>query len=82
MQTLRLIPMSNGARGFQQNWPAYRYEWEDLLAQAEQGELERTMAIQNRTRDVPSHVAVTRMESAIHWPTLYLRRHLEICPCR
>ena len=72
MQTLRLVPMPPGARGFGQAWPAYSYEWEDLLAQHEQGELERTQQLQNRSRPVPSWRDITRMEAAIHWPARFL----------
>jgi hypothetical protein len=78
MQTLRLLPMS-GVAGYSGNWPPYVYEWEDLLAQHEQGELERTQAIQNRTRLLPSLAEVSRMEVAICWPAQFLARsHLVI----
>lgn len=76
-RTLRLIPMPRGVAGFLCPWPAYAYTWEDLLAQQEQGELERTMQLQNRTRLQPSWQEVSRMERAIGWPAEYLReRHL------
>jgi hypothetical protein len=77
-RTLRQLPMSTGARGFQQNWPAYRYEFQDLLAQQEQGELERTMALRNVARITPSWREVTRMEIAIAWPSQFLREKPEI----
>jgi len=41
MRTLRMLPMP-GVTGYRPAWPAYAYEFEDLLAQHEQGELERT----------------------------------------
>jgi hypothetical protein len=53
-------------------WPSYCYEWEDLLAQQAQGELERTQQLQNRIRLLPSLRAVTEMELAICWPAEYL----------
>src|SRR6516165_8085278 len=49
MRTLRMLPMP-GVTGYRPAWPAYAYEFEDLLAQHEQGELERTQQQQNRTR--------------------------------
>lgn len=71
MRTLRLIPM-RGVAGYKVCWPAYRYEFQDLLAQQEQGELERTLKLQNRTRIMPSWRDVTRMEAAIGWPARFL----------
>ena len=50
----------------------YCYEWDDLLAQQAQGELERTQALQNRIRLLPSSREVQRMEVAICWPAEYL----------
>jgi hypothetical protein len=73
MQTLRLMPMG-GAIGYRPAWPAYAYEFDDLIAQHEQGELERTQAIQNRTRTMPTLRAITAMERALIWPASYLAR--------
>jgi hypothetical protein len=73
MRTLRLLPMPTIA-GYSTAWPAYRYEFEDLLAQEQQGELEKTMRTQNRVRLLPSYSDVTRMEAAIYWPARYLAR--------
>jgi hypothetical protein len=73
MRVLRLLPMA-GAIGYRPAWPAYAYEFEDLLAQHEQGELERTQAIQNRTRLQPSIREITVMERALVWPAVYLGR--------
>jgi hypothetical protein len=70
-RTLRLIPM-RAVAGYGAPWPAYSYEFEDLLAQQAQGELEKTMRMQNRTRLLPSFSDVTRMEAAICWPARYL----------
>lgn len=71
MRTLRMLPMHAPA-GFGRSWPAYGYEFEDLLAQQEQGELEKTQRMQNRSRLLPSYSDVTRMETAIVWPARYL----------
>ncbi|MBO4221990.1 hypothetical protein [Bradyrhizobium neotropicale] len=71
MQTLRMLPMASVA-GYRGGWPAYAYEFDDLLAQAAQGELEKTMAAQNRTKLLPSYRDVTRMEAAICWPAQFL----------
>jgi hypothetical protein len=68
MRTLALLPMGNG--GGHAAWPPYAYTFEDLLAQHEQGELERTQALQNRIRLLPSSREVQRMETAICWPAL------------
>jgi hypothetical protein len=38
LKTLRLIPMKGAPRGFANAWPAYAYEFEDLIGQAEQRE--------------------------------------------
>jgi hypothetical protein len=77
MRVLRLLPMA-GAIGYRPGWPAYAYEFEDLLAQHEQGELERTQAIQNRTRLQPSIRDITIMEAAICWPAVYLAQSQNI----
>jgi hypothetical protein len=72
MRTLALLPMGGGSSSCQ--WPPYAYEWEDLLAQEAQGELERTQKLQNRVRLLPSSHEVQRMEAAICWPAEYLAR--------
>ncbi|UGY12500.1 hypothetical protein HAP48_0028185 [Bradyrhizobium septentrionale] len=69
MRTLAMLPMGGGGSAA---WPAYCYEWDDLLAQQAQGELERTQALQNRIRLLPSSREVQRMEAAICWPAEYL----------
>jgi len=73
MRTLRLLPMRTIA-GYSAAWPAYCYEFEDLLAQQERDELEKTIRTQNRVRLLPSYSDVTRMEAAIYWPAQYLTR--------
>jgi hypothetical protein len=77
MRTLRLLPIATIA-GYRAAWPAYSYEWDDLVEQAKQGELERTQQLQNRTRLLPGLVEVTRMEIAIQWPAEFLARSLHI----
>jgi hypothetical protein len=71
LRILRALPFRSYG-GLGAPWPAYTYEFEDLLAQHEQGELEKTMKMQNRTRLVPSYTEVTRMEAAICWPAQFL----------
>jgi len=71
LKTLRLIPLKGAPRGFENAWPAYAYEWKDLIAQQEQGELEATQQEQNRVRLQPSYRQVTMCEAVISWP-LYL----------
>ena len=70
MRTLALLPMGCGSG--RTVWPAYCYEWDDLLAQQAQGELERTQQLQNRIRLLPSSRELQRMEAAICWPAEYL----------
>src|ERR1700748_2545550 len=72
MRTLAMLPMGGG--GSASAWPPYVYEWDDLLAQQAQGELERTQQLQNRIRLLPSSREVQRMEAAICWPAEYLAR--------
>jgi hypothetical protein len=76
MRTLAMLPMGGG--GGCAAWPAYCYEWDDLLAQQAQGELERTQALQNRIRLLPSSREVQRMEAAICWPAEYLARLIHL----
>lgn len=72
MATLAMLPMGTGTG--MSAWPSYVYEWDDLLAQQAQGELERTMQAQNRIRLLPSSRELQRMEVAIVWPAQYLAR--------
>lgn len=75
LATLRLLPMpfDGGSGGA---WPAYIYEFDDLVEQQRQGELERTQKIQNRTRISPSLNEISRMEICLWWPMQYL--YLEV----
>jgi hypothetical protein len=71
-KTLRLIPLKGMPTGFKNAWPPYMVEWEDLLAQQEQGQLEATQREQNRVRLQPCLRDVTRAEAIVCWP-LYLK---------
>jgi len=71
MQTLRLLPMGN-AGGSNTAWPPYTYEFDDLVAQKEQGELEKTQRMQNRTRVSPSVREITQAVMSCYWPMQYL----------
>lgn len=68
--TLQLLPCGDRI-GMRSAWPKYNYEFADLIAQQEQGELEPTMAIQNRNRITPSAREVERAMQATYWPTKY-----------
>src|SRR3984957_6222727 len=48
LKTLRLIPLKGAPRGFENAWPAYAYEWKDLIGHQEQGGLEGTQREKNR----------------------------------
>lgn len=77
--TLRLLPRGDRI-GMRSAWPKYNYEFADLIAQQEQGELERTMAMQNRIRITPSAREVECALKATYWPTKYLYdKQPELC---
>ena len=69
--TLAKLPMRDRS-GLRSAWPAIIYEFEDLVAQQEQGEPERTQEQQNRTRVIPSAREIAHMEATVYWPTQYL----------
>lgn len=77
--TFRAMPL--GAKGGAASaWPSYMYEWEDLLAQQAQGELEATQRQQNRTRVSPSVREITRAIEVSYWPMKYLAmKHPQLC---
>jgi hypothetical protein len=77
MRTLRMLPTST-ITGFRPAWPPYCYEFDDLVAQKEQGQLELTQQLQNRTKLLPSLVEITRMEVVIVWPAEFLGRAAHI----
>jgi hypothetical protein len=67
LKTLRLIPMKGAPRGFANAWPAYAYEFEDLIGQAEQREaLEQTQREQNQVRLHPSLSASDYVRGGSH----------------
>ena len=72
-RTLAKLPGTAPAKvGF---WPAYSYEWEDLLAQREADidTLEMQEQHQNRVRLMPSAEEISRMEIIIGWVPKYLK---------
>ena len=77
MRTLRMLPLGLSS-GYGSTWPRYCYEWDDLVAQEQQGELERTQKLQNRTRLLPGLTEIGRMEIAICWPVEFLKPRFEI----
>jgi len=77
MRTLRMLPLGLSS-GYGSTWPPYCYEWDDLVAQEQTAELERTQKLQNRTRVLPGIVEIGRMEIAICWPAEFLRPRFEI----
>jgi hypothetical protein len=76
MRTLAMLPMGSGSG--HAVWPPYTYEFDDLVAQKEQGELERTQQLQNRIRLLPSSREVQRMEQCIVWPAEYLAQLIHL----
>lgn len=72
-ETLLRLPTTGGSAssGF---WPAYDYEYEDLLAQQQQAEDEKRQDQQqrNRVRLSPSVEQITQMERTLYWPARYL----------
>jgi len=73
-ETLAAIPMrqfgSGASRGL---WPAYPYEFEDLIAQQE---AERITP--RPPRLAPTIEMITRMEMALCWPARYLHDRAEL----
>jgi hypothetical protein len=55
-------------------WPAYEYEWEDLLAQraSDAASIEDAANQRNRTRIQPSAQEISRMETALCWAGRYI----------
>jgi hypothetical protein len=78
-KTLAQMP-SRDRKGVRTAWPRYVYEFEDLIAQAEQGELERTHERQNRVRIVPSASEIARAIEVCYWPMTFLSaKHPQLC---
>jgi hypothetical protein len=71
-KTLANMPdtRTGSSRGF---WPAYFYEWDDLLAQQQSDAQSKDDAASalNRAKIRPSARDVSRMEQAISWPGRY-----------
>ena len=71
-KTLTSMPTTGGggSGGF---WPAYFYEWDDLLAQEESDaqSKDNVASTINRAKIRPSAQDVSRMEQAISWPGRY-----------
>jgi hypothetical protein len=65
--------------GARSAWPSYMYEFEDLINQSQQGELERTMQQQNRVRIAPSATEIMNMEQSLYWPLQFLQAKPELC---
>jgi hypothetical protein len=77
--TFRALPLGDKG-GAASTWPPYLYEFDDLVEQHKQGELERTMAQQNRTRVSPSVREITRAIEVCYWPMKYLGAlHPQLC---
>jgi hypothetical protein len=75
--------MRGAPRGFTNAWPAYAYEFEELIGQAEQREaLEQTKREQNRVRLRPSYRQVIVCEMVISWPLYLTDRELRPTPVR
>jgi hypothetical protein len=75
LRTLRQMPVAPGPREFGGSWPAWSYEWADLLAQQEMESDQRELIERqkNRTRIRPSARQIAEMERTISWPATYLR---------
>jgi hypothetical protein len=69
---LKMPNRDRGCLGIRSAWPAYMHEFEDLLAQQAQGELERTQEAQNRVRIPPTSAEIAAMEKALSWPATHL----------
>jgi hypothetical protein len=74
LRTLMLMPGPRRPREFGNAWPVWSCDWVDLLAQQEMETDQRELIErqQNRTRVLPTSVAITEMEQAVGWPASYL----------
>jgi hypothetical protein len=78
--TFRALPLKGYSTEARTAWPPYMYEFDDLVEQHKQGELERTMQQQNRTHVSPSVSEITRAIEVCYWPAKYLSvRHPQFC---
>jgi hypothetical protein len=74
--TLIRMPLGGfGPRWFGGCWPAYRSEWEDLLAMLDDGgdALRQVQEHRNQVRIPPSSIEISCMDRALGWPSAYLR---------
>jgi hypothetical protein len=80
LRTLTLMPMPRGPRASGNHWPAYAYDWADLLAQqeADEEQKQQDQRAANRTPLRPSSVEIAHMEQAICWPVRYLRHYPQL----
>jgi len=76
--TVLKLPMRGGPARLRSAWPPYMYEFADLAAQAEGGELEKTQAEQNRVRIIPTAREIACAEEATYWPVQYLGAEPEL----
>ena len=75
LRTLKLMPTTRGPCAFGNSWPAYAWDWADLLAQQESEEEQKVAnrSERNWSRLRPSSVEIMRMEQSICWPARYCR---------
>lgn len=69
---MRLPAGTSGPKLFGSGMPSYTYDFEDLVGQIEQGELERLLKERNRPRGAPAPDAIARMHEVLGWPGAYL----------
>jgi hypothetical protein len=53
-------------------WPAYRKEFDDLIAMIGGEEFQEYMAERNRSRELPSAREISEMDLVLSWPGMYL----------
>lgn len=70
--TFRTMQVKDYSTEARTAWPSYMYEFDDLVEQQKQGELERTQQQQNRTRVSPSVREIARAIEVCYWPMKYL----------
>jgi hypothetical protein len=78
--TFRAMSLKDYSTEARTAWPPYMYEFDDLVEQQKQGELERTQQQQNRTRVSPSVREIARAIEVCYWPVKYLSAaHPALC---
>jgi hypothetical protein len=75
LQTLIKMPLGGfGPRWFGGCWPAYRIEWDDLVAVYGDAEArDQFYEVRNTVRTRPSAQEISQMERSLSWPSAYLR---------